>query len=107
MDRRRFRFSEGSVAFFSHSLLLDRRSINVKAFTSGLCAAVLGLGLIGVAGCGPDNEAEGVKLGKEAGNPGAENPNAAKPDGKPVTTQKEMYERTQQQMKNMPGAKKN
>ena len=78
----------------------------MKAFTRGLCAAVVGLGLLGVAGCGPDNEAEGVKLGQAAGNPGAENPNVTKIDAKPVESQKDAYERSQNQMKNMPGAKK-
>lgn len=78
----------------------------MKAFTGGLCAAVVGLGLLGVAGCGPDNEAEGVKLGKAAGDPGPGNPNAAKVEARPVTTQEDMYKRNQEQMKNMPGAKK-
>ena len=60
----------------------------MKAFTRGLCAAVVGMGLIGVAGCGPDNESEGEKLGKAAGNPGAENPNATKVEAKPVRLRK-------------------
>jgi hypothetical protein len=105
MDRRGFRSSEGSVAFYSYSLFLDRRSINVKAFTRGMFAAVVGLGLLGVAGCGPDNEAEGVKLGKAAGDPGPENPKATKVEAKPVNSQVEAYQRSQEQMKNMPGSK--
>jgi hypothetical protein len=65
--------------------------------------------MVGVAGCGPDNETEGQKLGQAAGNPGAENPKAAKPDGTPVPTdQKAAYEQSQKQMKNAgyPGQKK-
>jgi hypothetical protein len=80
----------------------------VKAFTRGLCAAVVSVGMVGVAGCGTDNEAEGQKLGQAAGNPGPENPKAAKPDGQPVTSQVDAYERSQKAMKNSayPGQKK-
>jgi hypothetical protein len=48
----------------------------VKSFTRGLGIAVLGLGLLGVAGCGPDNEAEATKLAKDTPDPGPANPKA-------------------------------
>ena len=44
----------------------------MKAFTHVLCSAFLTIGLLGVVGCGPDNEAEGTKASKSLGDPGAE-----------------------------------
>jgi hypothetical protein len=111
MDVRWVRPREGLVAVFSSFsiVLFDRRSIIVKAFTRGLSAVVVSVGLLGVVGCGPENEAEGVKLGKAAGDPGAANPNATKVEAKPVpNSQVEAYKQTQQSNSNskVPGAKK-
>jgi len=46
----------------------------VKFFTRGLVLLVLSLGVVVVAGCGTNNEDEGKKLAKTAGDPGPPNP---------------------------------
>ncbi len=43
----------------------------MKAFTRALCLAFAMIGMLGVVGCGPDNEAEGTKASKSLGDPGA------------------------------------
>jgi hypothetical protein len=43
----------------------------VKAFTRALCLAFAMIGMLGVVGCGPDNEAEGTKASQKLGDPGA------------------------------------
>jgi len=57
-----------------------------------LIVALFSLGLLGVTGCGPDNETEAQKLAKTAGDPGAVNPKGL-PETKqaPVTTQEEFH----------------
>jgi hypothetical protein len=57
-----------------HSVVHNRRAKLVKAFTRGLCWALVSLSLIGMTGCGSDNESEAEKLSKEMGDPGAANP---------------------------------
>jgi len=53
----------------------------------------LSLGMLGVVGCGPDNETEADKLAKTAGDPGAVNPKA-KGDALPAPkTQEEHFKR--------------
>jgi len=61
----------------------------VKALTRGLGLGVVTLGMLGVTGCGPDNEAEGQKLAKTAGDPGAPNPKAHAEDTLPPATTRE------------------
>ena len=67
----------------------------MKFFTRGLVLFVLSLGMLALAGCGVDNEKEGEKLAKEAGDPGAANPKAlpATPQPPPAT-QEEAHKRT-------------
>jgi hypothetical protein len=42
----------------------------VKAFNRILFASFVMVGMMGFAGCGPDNETEGSKLAAKAGDPG-------------------------------------
>ena len=78
----------------------------MKAFIRALCIASAFMGMLGLAGCGPDNETEGARLAKEAGSPGAENPNATKVEPKPVTSQLEHYQNSQNALKAQQGGKK-
>ncbi len=48
----------------------------MNSFTRGLSVAVFSLGLLGVTGCGTDNDTEAEKLSKSIGDPGAANPKA-------------------------------
>jgi hypothetical protein len=74
----------------------------VKWFMRGLSVPLLCVGLLGVLGCGPDNETEANRLAKSIGDPG-------KPDAKGVptklqpapTTQEEFFKRQQQQQNEM------
>jgi hypothetical protein len=68
--------------------------------------------MLGVLGCGPDNETEADKLAKTAGDPGAANPKAIS-DAKeaPPATQEEFGKRALEAQKNAlkqgyPGVKK-
>jgi len=76
--------------------------IAVKWFMRGLSAPLLCLGMLGVLGCGADNETEADKLAKTAGDPGKPDPK-----GVPATieaspkTQKEAYERQRQKQDEM------
>jgi len=84
----------------------------VKSFTRGLGLALLSLGMLGVTGCGPDNETEALKAQKAEKDPGPMNPKAVATTPPPqAQTQKEQYERQQQQSSQSkssgyPGAKK-
>jgi hypothetical protein len=103
----------GCAGFYSISvnpLFLDRRSKAVKAFTRRSCLALATVGILailGVTGCGADNEAEGQKLGKALGDAGKPNPSEKVETPKPVTSQKEHFQQTQQSVdqmkKTMPG----
>jgi hypothetical protein len=108
------REKKGWLSRFSSSLcFLNRRAITVKSFTRGLSVALFSLTLLGLAGCGPDNETEAEKLAKTAGDPG-------KPDPKGIPTTKlppapsydDFGKRAQESQKDMmksggyPGAKK-
>jgi hypothetical protein len=42
----------------------------VKAFTRAFCVALVTVAMLGVTGCGPDNETEGQNLNKNIGDPG-------------------------------------
>jgi len=53
----------------------------VKAFTRALCVAFVMMGMLGVMGCGPDNESEGAKASQKLGDPG-------KPVNEPTEAQK-------------------
>jgi hypothetical protein len=64
--------------------------------------------MLGLAGCGPDNETEGQKLGTQSGDPGKVNPDAIPKDKvTPPRTNKERESRgpsgTQEQMKKSGG----
>jgi len=78
----------------------------VKVFIRALCIAFAFIGMLGLTGCGPDNETEGARLAKEAGAPGAENPNATKVEAKPVNSQLEHYQNSQNALKAQQGLKK-
>jgi hypothetical protein len=56
--------------FSSFALFLNRRLIVVKAITRAFCLVFVAISMLGVAGCGPDNEAEGTKAGQKLGDPG-------------------------------------
>jgi hypothetical protein len=51
----------------------------VKRYISGLCVALMTVGMLGVAGCGTENEKEGEQLSKSMGDPGAVNAAKATP----------------------------
>jgi len=76
----------------------------VNSFTRGLSIALCCVGLLGVTGCGADNETEGEKLANAAGDPGPPNPNS-----KPVTispgsgTEDGRAKAMLENQKNMPG----
>lgn len=42
----------------------------MKVFNRRLFSALVTVGMLGVVGCGPDNEAEGQKLAPKLGDPG-------------------------------------
>ena len=46
----------------------------MKSYTRGLAWTLVALGMLGVAGCGPDNETEGQKAAKAEKDPGPINP---------------------------------
>jgi hypothetical protein len=66
----------------------------VKAFTRSACLALAIVGMLGVSGCGPDNETEGQKLTKDMGDPGPPGV-VPKIERKATTTQAEHYEQSQ------------
>jgi hypothetical protein len=61
----------------------------VKAFTRALCLATVMMGMLGVIGCGPDNEAEGKKASAALGDPGP----AKEGTGKTITVPKNNADR--------------
>jgi len=65
----------------------------VRSFTRGLGVALFSLGLLGVIGCGTENEGEAARLAKTAGDPGAPNPKAKADDLPPPKTQEEQAQR--------------
>jgi hypothetical protein len=66
----------------------------VKAFTRSACLALAIVGMLGVSGCGPDNETEGQKLSKDMGDPGPPGV-VPKMEPKPITSQVEHFKQTQ------------
>jgi hypothetical protein len=85
-------------AFFPTIRFLNRGVLPVKFFTRGLVVFVLGLGMLGMVGCGADNESEGQQLAKSAGDPGKPDPKAVGKAGGPMPKSPE--EHYQNQMKN-------
>ena len=84
----------------------------MKFFTRGLVLFVMSLGMLVFVGCGTDNEAEGQKLAKQAGDPGPPNPKGI-PTTKqaPPSTESDRGKQLQQSQKEAgaqgyPGAKK-
>jgi len=69
----------------------------VKGFIRAFCLALVTVGMLGVTGCGPDNEAEGQKLGKSLGDPGTPDPKVKKETVTPPQTQEDVFKRTQGQ----------
>jgi hypothetical protein len=83
---------------FYDPIVLDRRSKAVKALIRAFCLALVTVGTLGLAGCGPDNEAEGQKLGKTLGDAGAPAPGTkSEVTQPPAKTQQEYFKRTQEQ----------
>jgi hypothetical protein len=89
---------------FVISLFYDRRSTAVKAFTRKLCLAFVTMGMLGVTGCGPDNEAEGQKASAKLGDPGKADPKSL-PETK-IVPPKSNAERKPGPMIGMPAGKK-
>jgi len=77
----------------------------VKAFTRVLCLAFVVVGMLGVAGCGPDNEAEGQKANAKLGDPGKMNEGTGKTVAPPPKTNEERGARGAQGSINMFDAK--
>ncbi len=69
----------------------------MKAFIRAFCFALAIVGFVGVTGCGPDNEAEGQKLGKSLGDPGAPDPKVKKETVAPPQTEMDVFKRSQGQ----------
>jgi hypothetical protein len=65
-----FETEEGCSRFFLIPSFFDRRVKAVKAFNRRLFSALVTMGMLGVTGCGADNEAEGEKLAKKEPDPG-------------------------------------
>jgi len=63
----------------------------VKAFIRSFCLALVTVGVLGVTGCGPDNETEAQKLAPKIGDPGK--PAAGTTTDKPVAQPKTNAER--------------
>jgi len=62
---------QGSVLFLLFYFQFFQRGLTpVKAFNRRLFGAFVIVGMLGFAGCGPDNETEGSKLATKAGDPG-------------------------------------
>jgi hypothetical protein len=76
----------------------------VKFITRGLGLFILSLGIFFMVGCGADNEAEGEKLAKTAGDPGAPDPKAVHPAGALPTTPEEHFQ-NQQKNDSLKGSK--
>lgn len=76
----------------------------MKAFIRAFCFAVAIVGFLGVTGCGPDNEAEGQKLGKSLGDPGAPDPKVKKETVTPPLTEQDVFKRSQGQQDAMKSA---
>jgi hypothetical protein len=100
---------------FPHPIVLDMRALPMKWFLRGVSATVLCVGMLGVLGCGPDNDTEGQQLAKSAGDPGKPNPAGIPAPAKalpPARSQSEAFERSKQQQRDMykqggyPGTKK-
>jgi hypothetical protein len=80
----------------------------VNLFTRGLSIALCGVGLLGVVGCGEDNQTEAQKLAKTAGDPGPANPKsiptqASAGSGTEADRVKVMMENQKNMQKNMQG----
>jgi len=75
----------------------------VKFYTRGLALSILSLGLLFMVGCGADNETEGEKLAKTAGDPGAPDPRAVTKAAGPLPTSPEEHYKNQQQNNSLKG----
>jgi hypothetical protein len=62
------------------------------------------LGMVALTGCGPDNESDAQKLAKDAGSPGAANPNSKVETPPQPKSQLEHFQQTQQQQDKLKGA---
>ena len=58
----------------------------MKAFIRALCSASVMVGMLGVAGCGPDNESEGQKANAKLGDAGKPTGEASKVQAPPATS---------------------
>jgi hypothetical protein len=86
--------------------------MHVKFYIRGLCLALMAVSMLGVTGCGTENEAEGEKLSKSMGDPGPPDPTkAAKistpaPSGGPPTMESFSKQMPDAQRAEYPGVKK-
>ena len=69
----------------------------MKWFMRGLSAPLLCVGMLGVLGCGPDNETEADRLAKTIGDPGKPDPKGVPATTQPTPTSREEYFKQQQQ----------
>ncbi len=74
----------------------------MKWFMRGLSASLLCVGMLGVLGCGPDNDTEADRLAKTIGDPGKPNPKGIPTTTlEPAGTQEENYRRQQERQNQM------
>jgi len=74
----------------------------VKWFMRGLSAPLLCVGLLGVLGCGPDNDTEADRLAKSIGDPGKPDPKGLPTTSQPpAKTQEEFFKQQQQRQNDM------
>ena len=73
----------------------------MKSYTRGLAWTLVTLGMLGVTGCGPDNETEGQKAAKAEKDPGPINPDSKGSMPPQAKTQEEHFKQ-QQQSSSMP-----
>ncbi|MGO9470908.1 MAG: hypothetical protein ACLQIB_13840 [Isosphaeraceae bacterium] len=72
----------------------------MKWFIRGLSASLLCVGIVGVLGCGPDNDTEANRLAKSIGDPGKPDPKGVPATLQPAANTQEELRKQQQQLQN-------